>query len=63
MGSARLAVAALAVAAFLPGSHKASAADGFDLVVLGALGGIEDGNLSSYMIHPHGASSAMSAPW
>ena len=30
------------------------AADGFDLVVLGALGGIQDGNLSASLIHPHG---------
>jgi len=39
----RLALAALALA-FLPGVERAQAADGFDLVVLGALGGIEDGN-------------------
>lgn len=30
------------------------AADGFDLVVLGGLGGIQDGNLTSFLIHPHG---------
>ena len=53
-GFARLAAAALAVAAFLPGPRPASAADGFDVVVLGALGGIEDGNLTAYLIHPHG---------
>ncbi len=33
-----------------PASH---AADGFDIVVLGALGGIQDGNLSAYLVHPH----------
>jgi 3',5'-cyclic-nucleotide phosphodiesterase len=32
----------------------AGAADGLDVVVLGGLGGIQDGNLSAYMIHPHG---------
>ena len=36
----------------LPGPARAG--DGFDLVVLGALGGIQDGNLSASMIHPHG---------
>ena len=54
MTSTRLAVAVLAVAAFLPGMPAARAADGFDLVVLGALGGIQDGNLSASLIHPHG---------
>src|SRR6516164_2305052 len=53
MKSARLAVAALAVAAILPGARPVSAADGFDVVALGALGGIEDGNLSAWLIHPH----------
>ena len=37
----------------------ARAADGFDLVVLGALGGIQDGNLSATMIHPHGDARAV----
>ena len=46
-------LAFLAALAFLPGVHNASAADGFDLVVLGGLGGIQDGNLSSFLIHPH----------
>lgn len=27
---------------------------GFDVIVLGALGGIQDGNLSSFLIQPHG---------
>src|SRR6266542_3743743 len=50
----KLAVTAIVMAAFLPGAPKAIAADGFDLVVLGALGGIQDGNLSASLIHPHG---------
>src|SRR5258708_9182644 len=54
MRSASLAVAVLAVSAFLPGAQQAIAADGFDLVVLGALGGIEDGNRLASLIHPHG---------
>ena len=54
MRSAKFAAAAIAVAAFLPGVPEAIAADGFDLVVLGALGGIQDGNLSASLIHPHG---------
>ena len=33
--------------------------DGFDVIVLGALGGIQDGNLSSYLIRPHGATEAV----
>ena len=49
----RLALASLAFA-FLPGVEQVQAADGFDLVVLGALGGIQDGNLSAMLIHPHG---------
>ncbi|MBZ6078974.1 MBL fold metallo-hydrolase [Microvirga puerhi] len=32
---------------------------GFDVVVLGALGGIQDGNLSSYLIRPHGNHAAI----
>jgi 3',5'-cyclic-nucleotide phosphodiesterase len=59
MRSARLAVAVLAAWAFLPGAHRAIAADGFDLVVLGALGGIQDGNLSASLIHPHGDDRAV----
>lgn len=54
MRSAKLAAAAIAVAALLSGAPGATAADGFDLVVLGALGGIQDGNLSASLIHPHG---------
>jgi 3',5'-cyclic-nucleotide phosphodiesterase len=32
---------------------------GFDVIVLGALGGIQDGNLSSYLIRPHGNRNAI----
>src|SRR5215472_5411986 len=46
-------LSALALAAALVPSGAALAADGFDIVVLGALGGIQDGNLSAYLIHPH----------
>jgi 3',5'-cyclic-nucleotide phosphodiesterase len=59
MRSARLAVAVLVGLAVLPGAHRAIAADGFDLVVLGALGGIQDGNLSASLIHPHGDDRAV----
>ncbi len=59
MRATSLAAAALAVAAFLPGARPAIAADGFDLVALGALGGIEDGNLSAWLIHPHGDARAV----
>jgi 3',5'-cyclic-nucleotide phosphodiesterase len=37
----------------LAAAGPAAAADGFDIVSLGGLGGILDGNLSSYLIHPH----------
>lgn len=43
---------AAALAAGLSTS-PALAAGGFDVVVLGARGGIEDGNLSAYLIKPH----------
>jgi 3',5'-cyclic-nucleotide phosphodiesterase len=33
--------------------------EGFDVIVLGALGGIQDGNLSSYLIRPHGDRNAI----
>ena len=59
MRSARLAAAVLTLLALLPGAHRAIAADGFDLVVLGALGGVEDGNLSASLIHPHGDDRAV----
>jgi 3',5'-cyclic-nucleotide phosphodiesterase len=34
-------------------ASAARAADGFDVVALGALGGIQDGNLSAWLVHPH----------
>lgn len=49
-GKVCAAVALLATGAAAPLPERA----GFDLVVLGARGGIEDGNLSSYLIHPEG---------
>jgi 3',5'-cyclic-nucleotide phosphodiesterase len=58
MKSARLTAAVLAVA-LLPGAPKAIAAEGFDVVALGALGGIQDGNLSAFLIHPHGDGRAV----
>ncbi|MBB5710700.1 MBL fold metallo-hydrolase [Sphingomonas xinjiangensis] len=44
---------AFALAALLA-TAAAPAPSGFDMVVLGARGGIEDGNLSSYLIRPQG---------
>jgi 3',5'-cyclic-nucleotide phosphodiesterase len=41
------------VLAALAAAGPAAAADGFDIVSLGGLGGIQDGNLSAYLIHPH----------
>ncbi len=35
------------------------AADGFDVVALGALGGIQDGNLSAFLIRPHNDDNAV----
>jgi 3',5'-cyclic-nucleotide phosphodiesterase len=59
MISRRLAVVALGIAAaFLPVAGPAAGADGFDIVTLGALGGIQDGNLSAYLIHPHSDDNA-----
>jgi 3',5'-cyclic-nucleotide phosphodiesterase len=49
---ARFLVAA-AFAAGLSIAGAARAADGFDVIALGALGGIEDGNLSAWLVHPH----------
>jgi 3',5'-cyclic-nucleotide phosphodiesterase len=45
--------AAALTAALLSGAQASHAADGFDIVTLGALGGIQDGNLSAYLVHPH----------
>jgi len=35
-------------------AQSAFAGEGFDVIVLGASGGIQDGNLSSFLIAPHG---------
>jgi 3',5'-cyclic-nucleotide phosphodiesterase len=43
----------LALTACLAFAGPLHAAGGFDVVALGALGGIEDGNLSAWLIHPH----------
>jgi 3',5'-cyclic-nucleotide phosphodiesterase len=59
MKVARHAVAAVAAAMLLTGARPAFAADGFDVVALGALGGIQDGNLSAWLIHPHGDERAV----
>jgi 3',5'-cyclic-nucleotide phosphodiesterase len=32
---------------------------GFEVIVLGALGGIQEGNLSSFLIRPHGDRNAV----
>jgi len=46
-------LAAVLVAGLLAHTPAGHAADGFDIVSLGALGGIQDGNLSAYLVHPH----------
>src|SRR5215218_8680022 len=46
-------LAAAVTAALLPAARTGYAADGFDIVSLGALGGIQDGNLSAWLVHPH----------
>jgi 3',5'-cyclic-nucleotide phosphodiesterase len=51
-------VVALAIANFAV-ARCAFASDGFDVVALGAVGGIEDGNLSAWLIHPHGDDRAV----
>src|SRR5213595_3497104 len=33
-------------------SKPSAAADGFEVIALGSLGGIQDGNLSAWLIHP-----------
>ncbi len=53
------ALALALMAACLAVSDNALAWDGFDVVALGALGGIEDGNLSAWLIHPHGDDRAV----
>lgn len=44
---------AAAATTLLPAVRAGHAADGFDIVALGALGGIQDGNLSAWLVHPH----------
>jgi 3',5'-cyclic-nucleotide phosphodiesterase len=56
--TARLSLLAAALLAGLP-IAESRAADGFDVVALGALGGIQDGNLSAWMVHPHDDSRAV----
>ncbi|GBQ65782.1 cyclic-AMP phosphodiesterase [Ameyamaea chiangmaiensis NBRC 103196] len=51
----RLGRAVLALLVAIAAPTVAWAGPGFDLVVLGARGGIEDGNLSTYLVRPHGA--------
>jgi 3',5'-cyclic-nucleotide phosphodiesterase len=43
----------------LLGPTAALSGPGFDVIVLGALGGIQDGNLSSYVVRPHGDRNAI----
>ena len=50
---ARSFVATAVLAAGLSLAVEGRAADGFDVVALGALGGIQDGNLSAWLVHPH----------
>lgn len=47
------------MATILPWAGSAFAADGFDVVSLGSLGGIQDGNLSANLIRPHGDDRAV----
>src|SRR5829696_2051215 len=54
----RLAASLTSLSMFLTPIAAASS-EGFDVVVLGALGGIQDGNLSSYLIRPHGNRNAI----
>src|SRR3954447_26488080 len=52
-------IASLVSASMLLMPTAALADQGFDVIVLGALGGIQDGNLSSYLIRPHGDRNAI----
>jgi 3',5'-cyclic-nucleotide phosphodiesterase len=47
------------MATILPWAGSAFAADGFDVISLGSLGGIQDGNLSANLIRPHGDDRAV----
>ena len=55
----RFSLLADTLAAGLSLPAAARAAEGFDVVALGALGGIQDGNLSATLIHPHGDDRAV----
>jgi len=59
MVRARAIAAAAIVAATMAVAGVARAADGFDVVALGALGGIQDGNLSAFLIRPHNDDNAV----
>lgn len=59
MVRARAIAAAATVAAMMAVMGGARAADGFDVVALGALGGIQDGNLSAFLIRPHNDDNAV----
>jgi len=50
----RAACAAMLFGCLILVSGRAHADNGFDIVVLGARGGIQDGNLSAYLVRPHG---------
>ena len=52
-------IASLVSLSILLGPTDVLAGPGFDVIVLGALGGIQDGNLSSYLIRPHGDRNAI----
>jgi 3',5'-cyclic-nucleotide phosphodiesterase len=52
-------IASLVSMAMLLMPTAAMSGQGFDVIVLGALGGIQDGNLSSYLIRPHGDRNAI----
>ncbi len=49
----------IALSLVMASASPAFAGDGFDVTVLGARGGIEDGNLSAFMIAPHGKAEAV----
>lgn len=49
----------LLAAAICGAAVPVRAGEGFDIVVLGARGGIQEGNLSAYMIHPHNDRAAV----
>jgi 3',5'-cyclic-nucleotide phosphodiesterase len=55
----RSSLLAAALAIGLSMATTARAADGFDVIALGALGGMEDGNLSAWLVHPHDDSRAV----